>query len=246
MFERPHHQRIARILESLDAGLLREHGCWFGGGTAIALRLGEFRESVDIDFLVSNADGYRELRQRLRAATTLAPLTRAGIAPLPFTGELRIDQYGLRGFVDIRPLPVKFEIVSEGRITFALPGAGDAVCGVESLSWTDLAASKLLANADRWRDDSVFSRDAIDLAFMDLPPRRLAPALRKAMDAYGESVAIDLQRALHVLRTRQGWLARCVAALSIEEPPARVLQRLRLLGRRLGTTAGALGQPLPT
>lgn len=73
MFDRPHHQCIARVLASLDAGLLREHACWFGGGTAIALRLGEFRESVDIDFLVSDAHAYRELRQRLRGAMDLAP-----------------------------------------------------------------------------------------------------------------------------------------------------------------------------
>lgn len=233
MFERPHHQRIARILESLDAGVLRQHGCWFGGGTAIALRLGEFRESADIDFLVSDADGYRALRQRLRGATGLGPLLRADAAPLPFTREMRIDQYGMRAFVDIGPVPVKFEIVNEGRIAFEPPAPNDVVCGVATLSLADLAASKLLANADRWRDDSVFSRDAIDLAFMDLPPRRLAPAFRKAMDAYGADVATDLERALGALRGREGWLARCVAALSIREPSAAVVQRLRALGRRL-------------
>ena len=74
MYERPHHQRIARVLESLDGSLLREHGCWFGGGTAISLRLGEFRESLDIDFLVSDSAGYRELRERLRGAMSLAAL----------------------------------------------------------------------------------------------------------------------------------------------------------------------------
>lgn len=103
-----------------------------------------------------------------------------------------------------------------------------------------LAASKLLANADRWRDDSVFSRDAIDLAFMDLPPRRLAPALHKAMEAYGASVVTDLQRALETLRDRSGRLTRCLTALSIRQPPALVLQKLRLLGRRLAATAELL------
>jgi hypothetical protein len=37
-FARPHHRQVARVLETLDAGLLRDCGCWFGGGTAIALR----------------------------------------------------------------------------------------------------------------------------------------------------------------------------------------------------------------
>ena len=55
MFERPHHQRIAHVLAALDADALRQHACLFGGGTCIALRYGEYRESVDIDFLVSDA-----------------------------------------------------------------------------------------------------------------------------------------------------------------------------------------------
>ncbi len=58
MFERPLHQRIAQVLSSLDGSLLKKHGCLFGGGTVIALRFGEYRESVDIDFLVSDLNGY--------------------------------------------------------------------------------------------------------------------------------------------------------------------------------------------
>ena len=42
MFERAHHQRIARVLVALDGQLLREAHCLFGGGgSAIALRFGE-------------------------------------------------------------------------------------------------------------------------------------------------------------------------------------------------------------
>ena len=44
MFTRPHHQRIAKVLESLDADLLKQHNCLFAGGTAIALGYGEYRE----------------------------------------------------------------------------------------------------------------------------------------------------------------------------------------------------------
>lgn len=57
MFERPHHQRIAHVLTALDGDRLRQYGCLFGGGTCIALRYDEYRESVDIDFLVSDAAG---------------------------------------------------------------------------------------------------------------------------------------------------------------------------------------------
>ena len=70
MFTRLHHQRIAKVLESLDADLLKQHNCLFAGGTAIALGYGEYRESVDIDFLVSDLVSdlvlYRYLRNSVR------------------------------------------------------------------------------------------------------------------------------------------------------------------------------------
>ena len=37
MFRRLHHQRVAEVLSILDAPLLAEHNCWFGGDTAIVL-----------------------------------------------------------------------------------------------------------------------------------------------------------------------------------------------------------------
>jgi predicted nucleotidyltransferase component of viral defense system len=41
--------------------LLKQHNYLFAGGTAIALRYGEYRESVDIDFLASDLASYRYL-----------------------------------------------------------------------------------------------------------------------------------------------------------------------------------------
>lgn len=241
MFERTHHQRIARTLDTFDGDLLQSLGCWFGGGTAIALRQGEYRESVDIDFLVSDAAGYRELRQRLRGAADLRALTRAGFDPVRLENEPRVDQYGIRAFLLVEDVRIKFEIVHEGRIAFSRPGRNDRICGVATLSMIDLAASKLLANADRWRDDSVFSRDVIDLAMLDLPPRHLKPALDKAAGAYGPTVVEDLGAALLALRERAGRLQRCMAALSIAMPPAALQQKLRHLARRLALASGNIG-----
>ena len=73
MPERPHHQRIARLLGSLDAARLFAHKCLFGGGTVIAMLHGEYRESRDVDFLVSDLEAYRSLR---------GIVTREGIAGL--------------------------------------------------------------------------------------------------------------------------------------------------------------------
>ena len=240
MFERSHHQFIEVVLTSLDSSLLREHTCWFGGGTAIALRKEEYRESVDIDFLVADLEQYRALRHRLNGRNDMSPILREAAPALRLTREWRADQYGIRSAVDIGPRPIKFEIVNEARIDFSVPGRADKVCGVSTLSLQDLAACKLLANADRGRDDSVFSRDVIDMAFLDLPPNRLVGPVMKASQAYGMSVVSEMQVACERLIAREGQLARCIRALSIEEPYAMVYKRLKRLERRLQIVSSQL------
>ena len=129
-FERPHHQRIAHVLAALNGDTLRQHGCLFGGGTCIALRYGEYRESVDIDFLVSDAAGYRELRQLLTGPDRLAPITHTHAPPLVVLREIRADQYGIRTQVQMDGQAIKLEIVREARITLQAPAPDDTVCGV--------------------------------------------------------------------------------------------------------------------
>ena len=62
-FHRPLHRRIADILSRMDGGFLAQAGCYFGGGTQLAMAHGEYRESRDIDFLVSSTQGLRMLRE---------------------------------------------------------------------------------------------------------------------------------------------------------------------------------------
>jgi hypothetical protein len=228
LFERAHHRRIATVLESLDAPLLLAHRCLFGGGTAVALRYGEYRESVDVDFLVSDAAGYRELRQRLTGPQGLQTLLRPGAA-LNALRELRADQYGLRTLVQVDDVEIKFEIVREARIELEPPGTDDLVCGVAALTPLDMATSKLLANSDRWADDSVFSRDLIDLAMMQPKGKLLKQALAKAEAAYGASVERDLAKAIDHLLDREGRLERCMAAMQVNTPRAQLWQRIKAL-----------------
>ena len=79
MIEREHHRRVASVLRALDARLLHAQQCLFGGGTALALRYGEYRESVDIDFLVSHREGYRALRQLMSGAVGIQMICRPGV-----------------------------------------------------------------------------------------------------------------------------------------------------------------------
>jgi len=63
MFRREHHQRIADALGLMKIENLVRCGCLFGGGTALVLQLGEYRESVDIDFLCV-LEANRELAEK--------------------------------------------------------------------------------------------------------------------------------------------------------------------------------------
>jgi hypothetical protein len=231
LFDRDHHRCIALVLQALQPDLLVDQQCWFGGGTAMALRFGEYRESLDIDFLVSDPQGYRNLRTLLARAGSLAPILRPGMR-LDETRALRADQYGLRTQVHIGERPIKFEIVFEARIALEAPSASDTVCGVATLSHVDLAAEKWLANADRWADDSVFSRDLVDLAMHPGPAATLRAALVKAEAAYGREVRRTLLAAVGALRARRGRLDACLAALAVRNvSKGQVWQRMRRLER---------------
>ena len=233
MFEREHHQRIAQVLYALDAPLLKRHQCLFGGGTAIALRFGEYRESVDIDFLVSDLACYRNIRQLLSGKSGINAIVTSGARALIQTREIRMDQYGIRTQVDIDGHSIKFEIVHEARIGLDVPTDADQTCGVTTLSVLDMAASKLLANADRWADESVFNRDLIDLAMMRVKLPLLRAAILKTEVAYGESIQLCLRHAVDKIQHKQGWLERCMQVMAMDAPKALVWQRIRALQKGL-------------
>jgi hypothetical protein len=233
LFERPHHRDVALVLQSLDAPALSQRHCYFGGGTAMTLRYGEYRESMDIDFVVSDLAGYRDLRQMLGNVRDFLPIARAGVE-VELAREVRADQYGIRTQVRSGESTIKFEIVLEARIDLAVPDDDDRVCGIQTLAPIDLAAEKLLANADRWADDSVYSRDLVDLAMMRVDRRLLEDACVKAEGAYGKSVRSSLSQAVDGLETRRGRLEECMTALSVDGiTRAQLWQAIRKVARRL-------------
>lgn len=230
VFERPHHQRIAQVLSLLDAQMLRDRNCLFGGGTAIALLHGEYRESTDIDFLVSDMASYRDLRQAMTGAMGLGAVVREGALLQP-SRDIRADQYGLRTALLVDRQEIKFEIVLEGRIDLERAGSADVVCGVATLTSLDMATSKLLANSDRWADDSTFSRDLIDLAMMSPKLDLLRRAVAKAQAAYGDAILRDLGKAIDRIRSRDGRLERCMQAMEMRMPKAVLWGKIRALER---------------
>ena len=232
MFEREHHRRVGSVLEALDADALLAQRCLFGGGTAMALRYGEYRESVDIDFLVSYREGYGQLRHALSGAEGINAITRPGKL-LAQTRDMRADQYGIHTMLRVGGVEIKFEIVLEGRITLDPPGVDDRICGVAVLTPLDAAASILLAHSDRWRDDATMCRDLIDLAMMAPPKKLLRQAIDKAALAYGASIEGDLAKAIGHLRERPQRLDQCMQAMRITALPKAVLwQRIKALESR--------------
>ncbi len=234
MFERPHHQRIAQVLLALNGPLLRKHCCLFGGGTAVALHYGEYRESVDIDFLVSDIACYRRLRLLLTESPGgIAAILRKNVGSLTQTHEIRADQYGIRTMLLVADRQIKFEIILEGRIKLDPPGKDDEICEIATLSPLDMITCKLLANSDRWADDGIFSRDLIDLAMMQPSVNLLRRAVTKAEQAYGNAVTRDLGKAIDKMQIRRDWLDRCVKAMAIHTPKALLWERIRTLKRNL-------------
>lgn len=222
---------MAAVLEALDADLLAANACLFGGGTAISLRHGEYRESVDIDFIVSDRDGYRTLRQLLAGPDGVRAIARPGAA-LDAVRETRADQYGLRTLLRVDGVAIKFEVVLEARVALEPAGPTDRVCGVATLTPLDMLATKLLAHSDRWRDDAVQSRDLIDLAMMQPSKKLLTAALAKARGAYGDSIDIDLTKAIQNLRDRPHRLDHCMAAMQMTSVPKALLwKRIKALSR---------------
>lgn len=233
MFKLPHHQRIALVLSALNGSILKENNCLFGGGTVIALRYGEYRESIDIDFLVSDVASYRNLRQLLTGKSGISAIVREGVGALVQVRDIRADQYGIRTMLQVENRTIKFEIILEGRIELALPQISDVICDISTLTTLDMAATKLLANSDRWNDDGVFNRDIIDLAMMNPSLSLLRLAVAKAEIAYGQAIRRDLDRSIDRLQSRNDWLERCMQVMSMELPKAVLWQKLRKLRRVL-------------
>lgn len=210
---RPRHRTVLKALRTLDAGFLARAECFFGGGTRIVLALDEYRESADVDFLCANREGYRALR----SAVSDASLGRIGGPRLKLAREVTADRYGIRTFLDVDGEKLKFEIILEGRI--GLTGGTADGLPVPALDPASCCAEKFLANADRWGDESVLGRDAIDLAFMAARWGRepLRAGAATATEAYGKVVASDAKRAATKMLERADWRRRCVAALSVSD-----------------------------
>jgi hypothetical protein len=210
----------------MDAGFLVRTECYFGGGTLLAMTLGEYRESRDIDFLCSSRAGFRSLRETV-TDRSLGAIFRQSV---DLAREVRADRDGIRTFLNVGNVPIKFEIILEARID--LEGTTDKTLGIPTLSRECAIAEKFLANADRGLDESTLSRDLVDLAFIAAHAGR--PPLEEGMDiaerAYGTAIRRSLRSSLDSFKGNRGRANAHLRSLGVEDPQT-LRKGLQLLGK---------------
>jgi hypothetical protein len=223
MFEREFHQKILAVLSQLKADFLLECGAYFGDGTLVSLNNGEYRLSKDIDFLCSTGHGYRLLRQKIAENQYNALFDTQNNLDLP--GKIKADQYGVRFAIRVDETLIKFEIIMERRIELGEPDY-PSWSPVPCLNEVDIFAEKLLANADRWNDSSVESRDLIDLAMQRLKSPIPKESIEKGESAY--PVIEPLKKAISAFQNNPNYRDKCFTALRVAEP-SKVIDGIDLM-----------------
>ena len=172
----------------------------------------------------------------LRSAIDDRSLGKIAAKPLALLREVRADRYGIRTVLDVGGAPLKFEIVLEGLV--ALGGMQCEGLPAPCLDHASCFTEKLLANADRGRDDAVLGRDAIDLAFMVEAWSRVdaLDGAERARRAYGAVVDDALRAAAQRLLDAEDHRKRCIAALRVVHVKTMLQGLRKLAGGELGGT----------
>jgi predicted nucleotidyltransferase component of viral defense system len=225
MFDHPHHQKIHLILDSLDASIFHEVRAYFGGGTLITLLYDEYRWSKDVDFICPVGPGYRRLRELVGQSHNNPKVFFHKTESLKFPRNLTADHYGVRFLVVADGEPIKFEIVAENRIQLEKHDEFEWT-QLPCLSEIDRFAEKLLANADRWNDESIESRDLIDLAVLRMGREVPKESIEKSEEAY--PVIDPLKKALQKFLNSGKYRKKCFDTLQIENSE-QILQGVELL-----------------
>ncbi len=210
MFYRPHHVQVYAVLQQLNSSIFYDNFTYFGGGTLIALTNQEYRQSNDIDFICSlQSPGYKQLRTQIFDQGYGVLFHQLEQIKL---GRGITDQYGIRLLVEINSIPIKLEIIAEARFTTGKPRQLPWL-SLPCLNQEDLLVSKLLANADRFMDRSILSRDLIDLTILRLSSPIPATSLKTAEAAY--EVIRPLKTAIAQFQNQPGYREKCWQNLNI-------------------------------
>ena len=226
-FEQDQHQRILAVLNLLNSEFLEACGAFFTGRTLLALKYQEYRISQDIDFLCADPGGYRRLRNEIYEQGYAALFRSQEGIDLP--RSIQTDQYAIRFPVVVDGVSIRFEIVREARISLESP-EHLSFLPVACLSTADCFAEKLMANADRWLDGSVKSRDLVDLAMLRSHSPIPDSAITKSTAAY--PVMEPLKRAIANFQNKPDYRECCYRSLRVRWP-GRIANGIDLLAEDL-------------
>ena len=229
-FSLEHHNKILTILECLDSEVLKEGFAYFGGGTLLAFDFEEYRWSKDIDFISSvGTQGYKYLRKVVFDGGHEALFNDLSKIQI---GRATTDQYGIRMVVYVDNTPIKTEIIAETRFQLDPPRYPEW-SPVPCLSLNDCFTSKLLSNSDRYMDDSVQSRDLIDLAILRLQSPIPQASIEKAENAY--EVIRPLKKAIERFQLGPNYREKCFVGLQIDQDELpKILDGIDLLAEDNG------------
>ncbi|NJO94279.1 MAG: nucleotidyl transferase AbiEii/AbiGii toxin family protein [Hydrococcus sp. RM1_1_31] len=148
-------QLVEITLASIDAEILVECQSYFGGGSLTARRCNDFRRSFNIDLIVDSKIKFNRFRDYVDEGDNLFKSDRVRLI------RRYVKQYELILMLEVNGRPIKLEIVT---VDFALesPDYLDGL-SVPCLSLIDCYCAKLLANSNRFEEESTFNRDLIDL-----------------------------------------------------------------------------------
>jgi hypothetical protein len=230
IFKIDHHNHILTIINNLKTEVFEKSFAYFGGGTLITLTNQEYRKSNDIDFICSvGLLGYKQLRTLIFEQGYQGLFSDLSLISL---GRSTMDQYGIRLLITLNNFFIKMEIIAEARFCVGEPQYF-SWSSIPCLNYNDCCTAKLLANADRYMDDSVQSRDLIDLAILRLQGKFSSVAIERAENAY--EVIRPLKVAIERFQQRENYRSKCFFSLQIEEDNfPRIIDGIDLLADDLG------------
>ncbi len=211
-FQLEHHNKILTILKNMNSEILIKGSAYFGGGTLLTIQFQEYRWSKDIDFISSVGEsGYKYLREVVFDYGYEGLFS--DLSGIKVTRGMT-DQYGIRMNVYVGDTPIKTEIIAEARFKPDEPRYFEW-SSIPCLSLNDCFTSKLLANSDRYLDDSIEARDLIDLAVLRLKSSIPHKSIEKAEKAY--EVMRPLKKAVERFQQDSNYRLKCFEGLKINQ-----------------------------
>jgi len=214
-----HHQIIESALKNFNADFFCANNIVFGGGTRIALELGEFRESIDIDFLCPNRASYRAVREQVDNIS-LGELVKQDFT---YLREIRADRDAVRTVISYEGTSIKLEFVSFDN--YDLTSCIDSTkFPIPFLNQSSCFYTKLLANADRklvephkdlfdilamYKEWGSIPQEAISLAEKHYGKKVIIPSLIEALHAI-IATPKEYEKIAKTLMMKSDWVTEIV------------------------------------